>query len=490
MQTPLKIQRTSRADLLDDAYSEDIETCWHLVTHLASTAPEDVDTMFRLGNSTPFLACLLRLIRGSTRLYARGDNSVGQLGVSLTSQTEYHDSPEILGDPALKAYHATDKPTKIIPNVLMKIPASFPPAGLRVTALACGEMHVVALLSDGRPWGWGSNCTAQLGWGGVAALYNKSVGHPIPLYNPDLALHCKKDPEHNNRNMGLVTQKVTKIACGGFFTLMILEDGRLASLGTVHQTAQQMAFGLEAIVPLPKECGFVTHIACGHAFAIASTTENHVMYWGEFSMKLGGTTIAAPSFYPELIEVASILPDRFKKAAITDLQAGYSNALILYDDCHIVCWGDNDKGQLGLGDCRPRPTPVNNDTFSRTPGTTVRPVCGASHTLALCTVGEVTSLIGWGSNEFNQFGSKYSAAITRPSRLQPSVSPRTRIFTSAHTFTSALLTGDGLLVVGGNNPQNFLGTRPQATAGWVHTGANVKFNNVLVGSTFIIYASA
>lgn len=53
-------------------------------------------------------------------------------------------------------------------------------AGPRVTQIAAGSHHSMALTSDGGVIAWGSNLEGQLGLSGISGLVNKPTKVPIP----------------------------------------------------------------------------------------------------------------------------------------------------------------------------------------------------------------------------------------------------------------------------------------------------------------------
>ena len=74
---------------------------------------------------------------------------------------------------------------------------------------------------------------------------------------------------------------------------------------------------------------------------------------------------------------------------------------MLADNGELYTWGNNDNGQLGLGqdsDCADVPTRLNLPR-SNNADPVVEIACGGSHSLALTTSGQIYS---WGNNEYGQ----------------------------------------------------------------------------------------
>lgn len=91
---------------------------------------------------------------------------------------------------------------------------------------------------------------------------------------------------------------------------------------------------------------------------------------------------------------------------IAEIAAGSHHACVRYGDGQIKCWGQNESGQLGLGDTRARGD-VPADMGARLPfvdtgGRKVRALAlGSAHSCALTTEGDV---LCWGANDRGQLG--------------------------------------------------------------------------------------
>jgi E3 ubiquitin-protein ligase HERC4 len=83
--------------------------------------------------------------------------------------------------------------------------------GLRVTQVACGHSHSLALTAEGLLYAWGSNEHGQLG---VSPSSTSHLGQPRPIESlpPDM--------------------KVLQVACGGHHNLALMNSGRVFSWGS------------------------------------------------------------------------------------------------------------------------------------------------------------------------------------------------------------------------------------------------------------------
>ena len=84
-------------------------------------------------------------------------------------------------------------------------------AGIPTTQIACGEQHYVALDQNGDLYTWG----------GLSQQYNKGqLGHGDTK--------GQADPK---RVEALEKYRVSKVACGGYFTLVLTTDNELFACG-------------------------------------------------------------------------------------------------------------------------------------------------------------------------------------------------------------------------------------------------------------------
>jgi alpha-tubulin suppressor-like RCC1 family protein len=92
---------------------------------------------------------------------------------------------------------------------------------------------------------------------------------------------------------------------------------------------------------------------------------------------------------------------RVKRVAV-----GGSHACALLDDGHVKCWGDNQRGQLGLGDTNERTSPAEQAVVLKEPATALS--CGRNHTCVVLLSGAVQC---WGDNTLGKLGLGMSNAF-------------------------------------------------------------------------------
>jgi alpha-tubulin suppressor-like RCC1 family protein/phosphodiesterase/alkaline phosphatase D-like protein len=249
-----------------------------------------------------------------------------------------------------------------------------------VTAVAAGEWHSLALLSNGTVEAWGENETGELGDGTTT---NKDV--PVQVG-------------------GL--SEVTAIAAGEKDSFALLKNGTVMAWG---YNGYRLGIGLGGPenCPGPGSCSRkpvlisglqeVTAIATGGDHSLALLKNGTVMAWGRGQLgELGdGSTelSAVPVAVTGLSEVVGIA-------------AGSDHSLALLKNGKVMAWGGNYRGQLGTGTttgpetcggtaCSTKPVEVSGITEA------AALAAGSGHSLTLLKGGTVKA---WGYNHSGQLG--------------------------------------------------------------------------------------
>ena len=282
---------------------------------------------------------------------AWGDDTFGQLGNGIASAN---------GD--------TEVPTAV-------------PGLSGVTAVAAGEEHSLALLSDGTVMAWGENRYGQLGNG-------STVGSAVPVPVKGLT-------------------GVKAIAAGSLFSLALLNNGTVMSWG--RNDVGQLGNGTQAdsAVPTPvKGLTGVAAIAGGGQHALALLSDGTVMAWGDNeSDQLGdGQDVSTQSLSTVPVPVVKI-------TGVRAVAAGSQHSLALLSDGTVRAWGDNGFFELA----RPNGFPggiADSDVPLKIPGVAgaTAIAAGGLFSLALVAGGTVKS---WGDNALGQLGN--GTTVTGPS---------------------------------------------------------------------------
>jgi alpha-tubulin suppressor-like RCC1 family protein len=171
-----------------------------------------------------------------------------------------------------------------------------------------------------------------------------------------------------------------------------------------------------------------TKVVTGFYHTCALTSEGTVMCWGdnEYGQLGDGTTTnrSAPVAVNGLSHV-------------TALTAGDYHTCALTDGGLVACWGRNQEGQLGLGDAAPisSTTPL---TVSAPLSNVVALSAGTDHTCAIVNAGNVMC---WGENAHGQLGNETLAGSTIPTQVSE-LSNTVAIATGEQNTCAVLDTGD------------------------------------------------
>ncbi|MFC7243911.1 RCC1 domain-containing protein [Catellatospora aurea] len=222
-----------------------------------------------------------------------------------------------------------------------------------VKAVAAGSFHSVALRADGTVWTWGDNTRGQLG-DGVATGFSS-----VPVQ----VLRAAAKP----------LTGVKAVAAGADHTLALLGDGSVVAWGAngSGQLGNGVTGGISRTPVAVSRLAKVTAVAAGGAHSMALLSDGTVRTWGSNgSGELGNGSNVAESNLP--VAVAGL-------SGVRGIAAGESHDLALVKKGTVKSWGDNNRGQLGLGTNLPQ----SNLPVDVVDLTGVRQVAaGAFHTLA------------------------------------------------------------------------------------------------------------
>jgi alpha-tubulin suppressor-like RCC1 family protein len=218
--------------------------------------------------------------------------------------------------------------------------------GKKATAIAAGLSHTCARLNDGTVKCWGRNDWGQLGLGDTD---DRGV-------DP-----CEMGDDLPSVNLG-TGKRATAIAAGLNHTCARLNDGTVKCWG--RNDWGQLGLGDMAYRgDDPFEMGNrlpsvnlgrskrVTAIAAGSSHTCALLDDGTVKCWGANfvgQLGLGDTARRGKGTFEMGDNLPSINLGTGKRA--TAIAAGSSHTCARLNDGTVKCWGQNNRGQLGLGD--------------------------------------------------------------------------------------------------------------------------------------------
>ncbi|KAI4354553.1 hypothetical protein L6164_003405 [Bauhinia variegata] len=234
--------------------------------------------------------------------------------------------------------------------------------GVKITSVATGGRHTLALSDVGQVWGWGYGGEGQLG-----------LGSRVKMVASPRLIQC------------------TDSSTSGKDKSSVIHHG---STGAAAQ--------------VPKVSGsYVKEIACGgrHSAVITDTGMLLTFGWGLYGQCGQGNT--ADQLRPT--SASSLLGSRVEKAA-----AGLWHTLCITVDGQIYAFGGNQFGQLGTGTDHVETSPRLLDAPCLENKRCSSISCGARHSAALTDNGQ---LFTWGWNKYGQLGLGDSVDRNIPSEV-------------------------------------------------------------------------
>jgi alpha-tubulin suppressor-like RCC1 family protein len=266
------------------------------------------------------------------------------------------------------------------------------PLGRTAVAISAGNLHTCAILDDGSAACWGSDGNGQLGNGAVTG--DQPAPSPVALPPGRTAV---------------------AITAGHAHTCAVLDDGSAACWGfdALGEVGDGSGFSLEQPSPsrvaLPPGRTAVA-ISAGDAHTCALLDDGSAACWGVDATGQLGNGAAVTGSQPSPTAVA--LPPGRRAVAIT---AGGAHTCATLEGGSVACWGLDDHGQLGNG-------PVTGDQASPAAvalplgRTAVALTAGSRHA---CAVLDDGSAVCWGLDDRGQLGN--GAPVV--DQADPSVAP-------------------------------------------------------------------
>ena len=367
--------------------------CWGRGELVLNGSNDRGDVPEELGNAIPFLQ-ILSGVEVANRIYSGpenfclvtsipglplrcfGHNDIGQLGTE-TSGNDIDTQPEFLSSP--NTWLGSDE---IVQNV------------------AIGLKHICAIINGGQVKCWGENDLGQLGLGSTqryGALMGE-MGDNLPFVNLP----------PNTSAIG--------IAAGNSHTCVLLDDNTVRCWG--ENNTGQLGLGHTNIVgTIPSHMGAALQpvafsavetprdIVANGDSTCAIFNSGRTSCWGSNARgKLGYGHTRHLGDDPS--DISGGLPvHTYPKGTTVGRIAGHKTGFcVLSSDYQIRCWGQNNKGQLGV-ETRSKvidsatTQPVNIPNSSYFIG-----LNSNSFEDSVCGVLQDQSVVCWGDNQFGQLG--------------------------------------------------------------------------------------
>jgi alpha-tubulin suppressor-like RCC1 family protein len=319
--------------------------------------------------------------------------------------------------------------------------------GGSVTALAAGQEHTCALLTDGSVRCWGRNSEGELGLGNITAQSTKTpraLG-ALKLGEKAIAISAKA-----YNTCALLASKAVR--CWGPNTNGELGLGDTASWSETKTPDQVGAVALGGLAQM---------VAVGAGHSCALLANGTVRCWGAGifgELGLGSTANIGDDELPSASGTAGLVGFPSGRTAVS-LTVGQVHSCALMDNGFVQCWGDNSDGALGLLHF----DNIGDDELPAAWGQTLvgtavsTLVSGDLDTCALYAADG--ALRCWGYNAFGQLGQADIVHKSVPSQLTAVAfgGGLTAKVVAGGTNHTCVLLSDGQVRCWGNNDAGQLG---------------------------------
>ena len=256
---------------------------------------------------------------------------------------------------------------------------------IAVSASKTGE-HACAITTAGSAYCWGDNSSSQLGdngSGNSSTAIEALTAATTPLTK---VRSIAAGGEHTCAAVSFDTTGNEGIYCWGKNNKGQLGDGTTTDRG--YATVVD-----ETNSGLTSATTWFTQVVAGAAHTCALRTDGAVFCWGDNASGQLGDNSPTDRLLPTGVNGLG------SGSGVVALSAGAQHTCALKSNHEVVCWGENDKGQLGNNSATDSAVPVT--AVAANVSTAVALSAGGSHTCAASFDGTVRC---WGSGELGQLG--------------------------------------------------------------------------------------
>ena len=339
-----------------------------------------------------------------------------------------------------------------------------------VTAIAAGDLHTCALMSDRSVKCWGSNLEGQLGDGtitsksypakvsGINTATQLAASYHTCAILSDNTTQCWGRGDSGQLGDNNSTGSRTPVVVSGLGPAKSI-DVSIQNSCAVLTDNTTMCWGNNYygsyFGSTPSSVAGITSaqaVATGASHTCVLLNDQTVQCWGsnyEGQLGNGTTNVSSTPVTVSGISTATAI-------AVSGSYFGHSCALL--SDNTIKCWGYNLQGQLGDGTTVDKSTPVTVSGISTATSVSVGGGSEEGHSCALLSNNSVKC---WGNNDYGQLGDGTTTDRSTPV-LVSGIS--TAIAISAGFRHTCALLSDSTVQCWGYNNQGQLGDRTKASS--------------------------
>jgi len=270
--------------------------------------------------------------------------------------------------------------------------------GKDVTTVAAGRSHTLAIAMDAdaeeaRVFAWGNDNVGQLGNNNQPRLAFQVPAWVIPTMPEDSHFEPQDITVYIPSSLGAVKG----VFAGPDHSAALLDSGALLMWGR-NNYGQCGQGHINPLSTPSKVAGTFVKVALGFDFTIAIDDLSNVWAWGDNMRGQLGTSMT------ELGATMSMVPfpvSFFEGHNIVNISAGSYHAFA-WGARGMFVWGENDDGQIGVGNRDPVVGPVQIPFFAQQPDMIIVDACGGRYHSAVISADQ--RVFTWGSNEVGQLG--------------------------------------------------------------------------------------
>ncbi|GFE58101.1 hypothetical protein AOG1_19810 [Geobacter sp. AOG1] len=214
-------------------------------------------------------------------------------------------------------------------------PVAIPTLASGVAGIVAGELHSVAVKTDGSAWAWGFNSNGQVG-------DNSTTNRLAPTQVSGLGAGAG----------------VIAVAAGSYHTLALKDDGSVWAWGSNANGQLGDNSTTQRLVPvqvygLGPGAGVIA-VAAGGNFSLALKSDGSVWAWGQNTLGQLGDNSNTQRITP--VQVTNL----GSNSGVIKVAAGSLHSLALKNDGSVWAWGYNSNGRLGDNSTTDRIIPVQS----------------------------------------------------------------------------------------------------------------------------------
>ena len=311
--------------------------------------------------------------------------------------------------------------------------------GETIQKVSAGQLHSLAVTTNGRVYAWGNNSQGQVGDG--------STTH-------------RSSPTLINFSGLLSGETIQTVVAGLLHSLAVTTTGRVYAWG--NGSSGQIGDGSNTNRSSPTLITFsgllsgetIQQVSGGAYHSISVTTSGRVYAWGNGSQGRLGDGSNTNRSSPTLISLTGLQAGE----TVQKVLAGSYHSLALTTNSRVYTWGSAGYGQLGNGTFVNRNSPRVIAFTGLQGAETIQDITkGNDHFLVVTSTGR---LFAWGRNGDGQLGNgSTNNGISSPTLVSVSglQSGETIQHVGAGAYHSFAVTTTGRLFVWGNNGSGQLG---------------------------------